>query len=249
MESARRGTGADSRENRPLPNTKTDQPALHIFLLFGHDVCLLTCRLLDREGRRSSSRLSANPEELVSLPETWDEGDESKRRVSKRPRAAEGDEEKEEEEEEIDAANLVPPPSMAVFQGELLRLQEAALPAFMGAGQIDWEAFARAKWGKYVGQCKGSEKVDDWKLFVTSRCPVLPDTAGSGMLQEDYCGDVYRLLISCVLMSRVSSHDCKTRCINAFFDACPTPSDVRDTSDVDITAIIKPLGLSESRIK
>ena len=56
---------------------------------------------------------------------------------------------------------------------------------------------------------------------------MLPDTMGSGMLQEDYCADCYRLIVACLLMSRVSSHDCKTRCINGFFAAFPTPSDVK----------------------
>jgi hypothetical protein len=209
-----------------------------------------TPRCTRSDARRSSSRLSnaAKQEELVSLPNTWDEGDERERR-SKRVKEKQETEDKEEEEE-IDAANLVPPPSMAEFQEELLGLQEGSLASFAGRDEgTDWQAFARTRWGRHVGECKGAEKVEDWRIFVASRCPVLPDTKGSGMLQEDYCGDVYRLLVACILMSRVSSHDTKTRCINGFFEAFPTPSDVKDASDYDIVGIIKPLGLSDNRIK
>jgi methyl-CpG-binding domain protein 4 len=59
--------------------------------------------------------------------------------------------------------------------------------------------------------------------------------------------DTWKLLISCVLMSRVSSTETKTRCIGGFFQAYPTPSDAIMANPSDVLPIISGLGLFETR--
>ena len=44
------------------------------------------------------------------------------------------------------------------------------------------------------------------------------------MLQERFCGEVWQLLVACLLMTRVSSADTKDRALAGFFHAYPTPS-------------------------
>lgn len=44
------------------------------------------------------------------------------------------------------------------------------------------------------------------------------------MLQERFCGDVWQLLVSCLLMTRVSSADTKDKALAGFFGTYPTPS-------------------------
>jgi hypothetical protein len=58
---------------------------------------------------------------------------------------------------------------------------------------------------------------------VRSRCPV-PVTRGSDLLQEKYSNDVWKLLVACLLMSRVSSMETKEKCIDGLFRLFPTPS-------------------------
>ena len=48
-------------------------------------------------------------------------------------------------------------------------------------------------------------------------------------------------------MSRVSSHETKTRCIEGFFELCPTPSALLDADADDVETVIKPLGLFDNR--
>ena len=66
-----------------------------------------------------------------------------------------------------------------------------------------------------------------WKTFVESRLPTpSPDLPSPlCLMQELYTHDGWTFLCSCVLMTRVSSHDTKDRCIKGFFDLCPKPSD------------------------
>ncbi len=68
--------------------------------------------------------------------------------------------------------------------------------------------------------------IADWRSYVRSRCPVV-DSAGSDLLQEKYSSDVWKLLISCLLMSRVSSMDTKEKCINGLFRLFPDPSSLQ----------------------
>ncbi|EKX47092.1 hypothetical protein GUITHDRAFT_56177, partial [Guillardia theta CCMP2712] len=82
-----------------------------------------------------------------------------------------------------------------------------------------------------------------------SRISVVPAASGSEMLQERYCHDTWRLLVACILMSRVSSAQVKDKCINGFFDLFPTPSAFKVSDDEQVFEMIKPLGLFDSRIK
>ncbi len=62
---------------------------------------------------------------------------------------------------------------MQEFLEELLELQRVALPRFVGAkydAGMDWKRFAVERWGRHVGDVRGSEnKMVDWKMFVMSR--------------------------------------------------------------------------------
>ena len=106
---------------------------------------------------------------------------------------------------------------------------------------------ARRLWGDLV------EVSEDAKSFVASRMPApeagtLPRSPLE-LTQEDYAREPWKLLIACVLMSRVSSKAVKAKAITSFFDAYPTPSAAL-SMDVEKTfEILKPLGLFPNRIK
>ena len=93
-----------------------------------------------------------------------------------------------------------------------------------------WRAIARDKWGDGVLMSeKGARQtMVDWEMFVLSRSsttpPQVPD--GRGLLQEKYADCPWKLLISCVLMSRVSSASVKCKAIEGFFSKFPTPTAV-----------------------
>eukprot|EP00960_Hanusia_phi_P010223 298228-Hanusia_phi.AAC.5 len=161
---------------------------------------------------RRSSRRSAQitPVKLAELPTTWDEKEEVPRRARARGQT---------EVEMPDFDNLEPPPSMSDFLSTLRGLQKEALTR-NHPDVSDWKQFAEERWGTMVGKAKAG----DWELFVASRIAVVPAAFGSEMLQERYCHDTWRLLVSCILMSRVSSAQVKDKCINGFFDLFPTPS-------------------------
>ena len=57
------------------------------------------------------------------------------------------------------------------------------------------------------------------------------------------------LLCSCVLMSRVSSHEVKERCIKGFFDMCPTPSDFAGLDVEALAACVHSLGFQYERMR
>jgi len=214
------------------------------------------------QERRTSSRRAAMAADggareaaraqLVALPDAWDDRDEAAagRGGAGRRRAALF------EEEEPDCAALVAPPDMEELLEELAQRQsssatmrtwcaEAEAAPGGAPGAPDWQAFAEARWGPLVRR----SKCEDWEGFVVSRCPVHPGAEGSGMLQERFCGDVWRLLVACILMSRVSSAETKDRCLAAFFAAYPTPSAFKVAKDGDVFPLVKPLGLFDSRIK
>jgi len=202
--------------------------------------------------RRTSSRrvatLEGNKEALQALPDGWDDRDEAAAARAGRTQAVRKP--ALFEEEDPDCSNLVPPPDMEEFLEELAERQGEAMARYRAeaptkGGVVDWQAFAEEKWGTLVRR----SKTEDWESFVSSRCPVHPGAEGSGMLQERFCGDVWRLLLSCILMSRVSSADTKDKCLAAFFEAYPTPSAFKVADDQDIFPLIKPLGLFDSRIK
>ena len=62
---------------------------------------------------------------------------------------------------------------------------------------------------------------------MRSRCPIATAVEGSDLLQEKYSKDVWTLLISCLLMSRVSSMETKERCIGMLFELYPDPSSLK----------------------
>ena len=110
-------------------------------------------------------------------------------------------------------------------------------------------AEAVRRWGPLVGG-RGAPPARDeawWRAFVASRTSRPPPNLPSplALMQEEHCGDVWRLLCACVLMSRVSSHETKARCIAAFFARFPTPSAFAapDTDPSDVLPLIQSLGL------
>jgi methyl-CpG-binding domain protein 4 len=91
--------------------------------------------------------------------------------------------------------------------------------------------------------------VPDWEKYTLSRMSTPPPASPLDLLQEYYCHDPWRLLVSCALMSRVSSIKVKHACIGRFFAQYPTPSASLDADPQDIFAIIAPLGLFENRLQ
>eukprot|EP00051_Salpingoeca_urceolata_P020355 m.304325 g.304325 ORF g.304325 m.304325 type:complete len:431 (+) comp19601_c1_seq2:26-1318(+) len=109
----------------------------------------------------------------------------------------------------------------------------------------EWRQEAVRRWGNKVG----SEEVHDWQLFVTSRLATPPPPSPLDLLQEYYCHDTWRLLVCCVLMSRVSSWKTKHDTISNFFQNWPTPSDVLDADPADLHKVLFSVGLFETRLR
>ena len=119
------------------------------------------------------------------------------------------------------------------------------------SNQREWRRIAQERWGNgvYMAETSASGQSNatvDWETYVLSRTST-PAPRGGGLLQENYMDCPWRLLISCVLMSRVSSAKVKTQAIEGFFDKFPTPTSVLKSKPSDIFDIIKPLGLFPSR--
>ena len=113
-----------------------------------------------------------------------------------------------------------------------------------------WYKIAVSKWGKLV--TLASATCVDWERYVLSRTSTPSVTTEKfGILQEEWQHCPWRLLICCVLMSRVSSEAVKTLAINRFFAKYRTPSDVLDVTFNPTSAfeILRPLGLFENRLK
>jgi methyl-CpG-binding domain protein 4 len=120
------------------------------------------------------------------------------------------------------------------------------------ASRPTWRAIARDKWGDGVlisEQGKQGHVEVDWEMFVLSRSstPPLEAPDGRGLLQEQYAHCPWRLLVACVLMSRVSSVPVKTKAIEGFFGQFPTPTAVLASKPNEVFDIIKPLGLFPGR--
>jgi hypothetical protein len=86
---------------------------------------------------------------------------------------------------------------------------------------------AESAW-KRKAELRGGQRINlanprSWETYVKSRMPVTVPRSPSGLLQESYADCPWRLLITCCLMSRVSSAETKMRCIEGFFSAFPTP--------------------------
>lgn len=105
------------------------------------------------------------------------------------------------------------------------------------------------RWGLGVQQASTASDVD-WARYLHSRTCTPPGCLPSpfALLQERYAHDPWRLLIACVLMSRVSSAATKERCIEDFFHRCPTPTEALKADPADILPLIKSLGLFPTRM-
>lgn len=88
-----------------------------------------------------------------------------------------------------------------------------------------------------------------WALYVQSRTSVMPPLPSPyALIQERVASDPWRLLITCVLISRVSSAPIKERCLEEFFAAFPTPTAVIAGNLHDAQPILRPLGMFAQRI-
>ena len=188
------------------------------------------------ESLRRSPRLKGEEAEFGAeiVNAFGDEDDEV--RPKKRARAEEMDDE-----------------ALAEMRGEamayLREVREAQLVLSVpeGGKDDDWRKEAVRRWGALAGAGKEDR---DWKLFVESRLSTPPPVSPIDFLQEYYAADSWRLLVSCILMSRVSSWKTKHECISAFFEKYPTPTAFAEESDsANVLEAIKSLGLFDDRLR
>ena len=106
-----------------------------------------------------------------------------------------------------------------------------------------WRAEAIRRWGSRAGECD----TDDWEGYVASREATPAPTSPEPLLQEHYAEDGWKLLVCCNLMSRVSSHETKTRCIEGFFELCPSPTALLEADAAEVESVIASLGLFDGR--
>mmetsp|Transcript_20014 Transcript_20014/g.38161 ORF Transcript_20014/g.38161 Transcript_20014/m.38161 type:complete len:336 (+) Transcript_20014:159-1166(+) len=132
---------------------------------------------------------------------------------------------------------------LRVSRDALLRV--GTVPGQVPASADEWKLEAVRRWGPKVAALMHT----DWELYVTSRLSRPPPPSPHDLLQEYYAHDTWQLLICCVLMSRVSSHDVKHNTIAAFFERYATPSHVLDADPNDVFTTIKPLGLFPTRFR
>ena len=113
--------------------------------------------------------------------------------------------------------------------------------------EVEWKIEAERRWGS--GVRLQSEGDTSWKKYVLSRLSTPPPPSPKSLLQEFYAHDTWRLLVCCILMSRVSSGKVKHQCISGFFEKYPTPTDFIHAKSEDCQNLLYPLGLFENRIK
>lgn len=136
---------------------------------------------------------------------------------------------------------------MEEVRGALL---PTAIPDETNATEDAWRLEAVRRWGPAVGQMMNEGEDRDWKEYVQSRLSRPPPVSPIDFLQEYYAADTWRLLVACILMSRVSSLDTKHKCISAFFALYPTPSDFLVETDWGrVKGAIHSLGLFDDRLK
>ncbi|CAM9427683.1 unnamed protein product [Ectocarpus fasciculatus] len=110
----------------------------------------------------------------------------------------------------------------------------------------EWREEAVRRWGVAAG----ATPRDDWKKYVQSRLSTPPPVSPLDFLQEYYAADTWRLLVACILMSRVSSWETKHNCISAFFALYPTPTAfLQETGWSRVKNEINSLGLFDDRLK
>ena len=90
-----------------------------------------------------------------------------------------------------------------------------------------------------------------WETYVLTRMSTVPPAAPAevSLMQEDFGHCPWRLLVSCVLMSRVSSAPVKEKAISGFFSRYPTPSVALEAKSEDALTILAPLGLFPNRMR
>lgn len=158
--------------------------------------------------------------------------------VTPSPGLVESDDDEEEKGEE-------PVREMRSTAMEYLKMvREAVLSVEVEDDTSDeWQQEAKRRWGPLV-------RSTNWKEFVTSRLSTPPPVSPLDFLQEYYAADSWRLLCSCILMSRVSSWQTKHRCISDFFANYPTPSAfANETDQGKLQDILNSLGLFFDRLK
>jgi hypothetical protein len=152
---------------------------------------------------------------------------------------------KERDEAEAEAAAVARPDASAIRERLSALLQASAAGP---VGEDEWRSRAVERWGNKVLLSGAS----DWRKYVQSR-QVTPAPFGVvsplSLLQERYAEDPWRLLISCCLMSRVSSAQVKETCIASFFSRWPTPSAVIDAPSREVESVLAPLGLFLNRYR
>jgi len=96
----------------------------------------------------------------------------------------------------------------------------------------------------------GYEGDEFWSKYVTSRRASDENRLSPyAFLQEVFQHDGWKLLCACALMSRVSSHETKERCLGEFFSLCPTPTTFLSVDNSKLLKAIHSLGMQESRVK
>ena len=80
-----------------------------------------------------------------------------------------------------------------------------------------WRKEAERRWGHGVVAAEAATSNLCWKTYVTSRLSKPPPPSPLELVQEFYAHDPWRLLVCCILMSRVSSWETKHNAISSFF--------------------------------
>jgi len=171
-------------------------------------------------------------------------GDEMDNTIKKRKLNVENEDDVNYEELMNDAREA----AMRHMQEVRLAMLPLAIQDEDTASQDEWRSEAIRRWGAAAGA--SSQTGRHWKSYVQSRLSTPPPMSPLDFLQEYYAADVWRLLVACILMSRVSSIDTKHRCISAFFSLYPTPTAFLEEEDWSrVRGAINPLGLFDDRLK
>ena len=155
----------------------------------------------------------------------------------------------DEEDEDIDYNALQDEMREAAMK-HMEQVRLAMLPTAIAdestAKPDEWRDEAVRRWGAAAG----ATPREDWKKYVQSRLSTPPPVSPLDFLQEYYASDTWRLLVACILMSRVSSWETKHNCISAFFALYPTPSTFLEETDWSrVKKEINSLGLFDDRLK
>jgi hypothetical protein len=108
-----------------------------------------------------------------------------------------------------------------------------------------WKAHCKRRWGHHVPD----DTVADFRAYFVfrSRKWRAPQSPAS-LIQELYCCDPWKLIISCLLCSRTSGSAVVHATIADFFIRYPTPSHVLDADVSSLAALLLPLGLNRERV-